>query len=96
MKWFSKKNLNVSRALLKEQRLRDSDSVYTTSEFDWVELQDIKSTMDTLMNYGIVLQNLWPMDQTPWIFLKCTTYGLMEYGVSVKKRTAIICEHFDT
>ena len=96
LKWFSKKNLNVSRAPLKEQRLRDGDSVYTTSEFDWVDLQDVKSTMDALMNYGIVSQNLWPMDQTPWIFLKLyTTYGWMEYGVTVKKRTAIICEHFD-
>ena len=96
LKWFSKRNLNVSRAPVKEQRLRDGDSVYTTSEFDWVDLQDIKGTMDALMNFGIVSQQLWPMDQTPWIFLKLyTTYNWMEYGIAVKKRTAIICEHFD-
>ena len=96
LKWFSKKNLNVSRAPVKEQRLRDGDSVYTTSEFDWADLQDVKGAMDALINFGLVSQSLWPMDQTPWIFLKLyTTYGWMEYGITVNKRTAIISEHFD-
>ena len=96
LKWFSKKNLNVSRQPMKEQRLREGDSVFTTSEFNWAELSDLRHTQDAIINYGIVCQNLWPMDQTPWILLKLySTYGWLQYGITEKKRSTIICDHFD-
>ena len=96
LKWFSKKNLNVSRLPMKEQRLREGDSVFTTSEFNWTELSDLRHTQDAIINFGITSQCLWPMDQTPWILLKLyTMYGWMQYGITEKRRSGIVCDHFD-
>lgn len=96
LKFFHKKNLNVARNPLKEHRLRDGDSVYTSSEFNWAEVDDVKHLVDAIINFGIVSQSLWPYDQTPWILLKLyNTYGWMQYGIQEKKRVSIICDHFD-
>ena len=57
LKFFHKKNLNVARNPLKEHRLRDGDSVYTSSEFNWAEVDDVKHLVDAIINFGIVSQS---------------------------------------
>ena len=96
LKYFHKKNLNVARNPVKEQRLREGDSVYTSSEYNWVELTEVRHVVDALINYGIVSQYLWPYDQTPWILFKLyNTYGWLQYGIADKRRILMICDHYD-
>ena len=96
LKWFHKKNLNVARNPLREQRLREGDSVFTTTEFNWEDLGTVRHVTDALLNYGIVMQYLWPYDQSAWLLLKLyMVYGWLQYGVSKKRRTAMICDHFE-
>ena len=53
LNYFHKKILNVARNPVKEQRLRQGNSIYTSSEYNWVELTEVRHVVDALINYGI-------------------------------------------
>ena len=70
LKQLSKQNLNVNKIPLKETRLQQGNTVYSTSGYDWTELSSVKSCYDALTNYGIVNQMLWPYDMTALTLMK--------------------------
>lgn len=97
LKWYHRRNINVARAPMKEQRLREGDSIFSTTDFNWAELTTMRHTTDALLNFGMVSQLLWPYDMSALIFLKLyNTYGWFSHvNVSEKKRVALVCDHFE-
>ena len=97
LKWFNRRNINVARAPMKENRLREGDTIYSTTDFNWAELSSMRHTVDAILNYTIVSQMLWPYDMSGLIFLKLyNTYGWLAHtNLSEKRRVGLICDHFE-
>ena len=87
LKWFNRRNINVARALMKENRLREGDTFYITKDFNWAEL--------TSMHHP----ELRHCDMSGFIFLKLyNTYHcwLAHTNLSEKRRVGLICDHFES
>ena len=96
LKQLSKQNLNVNKIPLKETRLQQGNTVYSTSGYDWTELSSVKSCYDALTNYGIVNQMLWPYDMTALTLMKLyNVYSWFSYpNIKESNRVQLLCDHF--
>ena len=97
LKWFNKKNINVTRAPMKETRLREADTIYSTTDFNWADLTSMRHCVDALINFGMISQMLWPYDMSFLVFMKLyNTFGWFSHtGVSEKRKVGLICDHFE-
>ena len=80
---------------MKETRLREGDSLFTTTDFNWAPLLTMVSVMDTLLNFSMVLAAIWPCDPTGTMLLKLyNSYRWMNYSIKEDVKIRIVCDHF--
>jgi hypothetical protein len=96
LRQVSKQNLNVNRIPLKETRMQQGNTVYSTSGYDWTELSTVRSCYDALTNFGIINQMLWPYDLTAMTMMKLyNVYSWMAYpSIKESLRVRLLCDHF--
>jgi len=96
LKECSKHNISVNRIPLKETRLQQGNTVYSTSGYNWNELETVKGCYDALTNYGLINQMLWPYDLTALTMMKLfNVYSWMSYpNIKEAKRVQLLCDLF--
>ena len=96
LKMFLTENLNVGTKAMKELRRLEDDGMTTTLELDWVSATTINQIQEAVVNFGVVLQALWPLDTTAWAFIRLMTKYKWIAGVDVMTtRTKIITSVFN-
>jgi len=95
LKIFHKHNVNVTRDPMKVTRLREADSIYTTTDYNWAPLTSMKHIIDALLNFSMTNTALWPYDLCGNMLMKLYNhYNWIGYNIKEEKRVAFICEHF--
>ena len=80
---------------MRETRLREGDSLFTTTDFNWSPLLTMCSVMDTLLNFSMCLAAIWPSDPTGTMLCKLyNSYRWMNYEIKEDVKIRIICDHF--
>ena len=96
LKFFYSGNSGVARGPLVETKVRDHGKLGTISDYNWANITNLRSLQESIINYGIASQQLWPYDQSGYMLLKLyTLYHWVPVG-SDAKRVAIIEAHFNT
>lgn len=95
LKMFSKRNVGVTRNPLKETRFREGDTIYTTTDYNWAPLTNMRHVIDALLNYTMVLSCIWPYDLNGSMLHKLyNNYSWFSYNVKEEVKIRIIVCHF--
>ena len=95
MKIFSKHNVGVSRNPMKETRLREGETIYSTTDYNWADLTSMRHVIDALLNYTMLLACIWPWDLNGSMLHKLyNNYSWMNYAIKEADKIRIITEHF--
>ena len=63
-------NVNVATRARKRIERMEAGEVTTLTDFWWTDVTAIKAVQDCILNFGAVLNILWPLDPTGWIMLR--------------------------
>lgn len=95
LKVYSKHNVGVSRTPMKETKLREGNSIFSMTDYNWSDLTSMRHVIDALLNYSMLLQCIWPYDLTGSMLHKLyNNYSWMNYSISEAVKIKIITEHF--
>jgi hypothetical protein len=81
---------------MKETRLREGDTIYSMTDFNWAPLTTMRHVIDALLNFTMALACIWSWDLTGSMLHKLyNTYSWFSYeGISEDLKIKIITCHF--
>lgn len=96
LKFFYSGNSGVARGPLIETKVKDHGRIGTMSDYNWASITTLHALQESIINYGLVTQQMWPYDQSGYMLLKLySLYHWIPVG-SDTKRVSIIETHFNT
>lgn len=96
LRYFFSGNAGVSRGPMVETKVKNGKSLSTIADFNWTNISNIKGLQDSILNYGLCKQMLFPYDQTGYIFMKLYNhYNWLQGAGNDHRRISLIQEHFD-
>jgi hypothetical protein len=95
LKIFCKRNAGVSRDPMKETRLREGDTIYSMTDFNWAPLTTMRHVIDALLNFTMALACIWSWDLTGSMLHKLyNSYSWFSYNIKEELKIKIITCHF--
>ncbi len=96
LRYFYSGNAGVSRGPMVETKVKDGKSLGTIADFNWSNISNIKSLQDSIINYGLTKQMLFPYDQTGYLFMKLYNhYNWLQGAGNDLRRINLMQEHFN-
>ena len=93
LKHFYPMNVTVTRLPMVERRLKNDGSYM---DYNWAPINSLKGVKDSVVNYGISMHNLWPLDESGYMFLKLyNAWNWLPLG-NDNMRIQLIEEHFNS
>ena len=97
LKMMAPDNVNVATRARKRIERMEAGEVTTLTDFWWTDVTAIKAVQDCILNFGAVLNILWPLDPTGWIMLRVLhKYGWVAVSSDEGKRVTVILRFFDS
>lgn len=95
LKYFSSCNSSVSRGPMVETKVKNGGVVSTIADYNWSPISSLKNLQDSIINFGLVNQMLYPYDQTGYILLKLYNSFHWIPMCPENRRIQLISDHFN-
>lgn len=96
LKFFYPGNAGVSRGPMIETKVKSGNTVATVSDYNWANINNLKALRESIINFGLISQMLFPYDQSGYMFLKLyNNYHWLAGAGNDFKRVSLIQEHFN-
>lgn len=92
LKHLTSENVSVSSRPMRETKSYDTNgTAVTTTDLGWEQVSTVRQIERAVINYGCVLQNLWPTDYSAWALLRIMDYySWMSHVKNPKTRVQLL------
>ena len=96
IKNLSSENINVAARPLREKKKVEGSNITTTTELAWSQPTSLSQLQECLLNFGIIQQQLYPLDHTGWALQRLMLrYDWLAVIPQERARTTMLSKLFD-
>ena len=96
VKNLSSDNINVSARPIREKKMVEGSNITTTTELAWTQPTSLSQLKDCLVNYGVIQQQLYPLDHSGWAIQRLMLrYDWMATITHERARADFLSKFFD-